>query len=79
MLVMDDEGMIRDIAAAMLSHLGYEVTTCAGGSVPASLAAVEATLRSKSTVVLHSAQTSRCSCRTARRSGAVRSRAKSTH
>ncbi|GEM_PF-3970372 len=30
-LVMDDEEMIRDIAAAMLTHLGYEVTTCASG------------------------------------------------
>jgi len=30
-LVMDDEAMIRDIAAAMLSHLGYQVATCADG------------------------------------------------
>lgn len=30
-LVMDDDEMIRDIAATMLKHLGYEVTTCAGG------------------------------------------------
>ena len=30
-LVMDDEEMIRDIAASMLTHLGYEVTTCATG------------------------------------------------
>ena len=30
-LVMDDEAMIRDIAAAMLSHLGYQVATCANG------------------------------------------------
>ena len=30
-LVMDDEKMIRDIAAQMLSYLGYEVTTCADG------------------------------------------------
>lgn len=30
-LVMDDEEMIRDIAAAMLTYLGYEVTTCASG------------------------------------------------
>lgn len=30
-LVMDDEEMIRDIATAMLKHLGYEVTTCASG------------------------------------------------
>ncbi|WP_169309159.1 ATP-binding protein [Desulforhopalus sp. IMCC35007] len=30
-LVMDDEEMIRDIAASMLTHLGYEVTTCAAG------------------------------------------------
>lgn len=30
-LVMDDEEMIRAIAAAMLRHLGYEVVTCASG------------------------------------------------
>jgi len=30
-LVMDDEKMIRDIASALLSHLGYTVTTCTGG------------------------------------------------
>ncbi len=30
-LVMDDEEMIRDIADAMLSHLGYTVTTCTRG------------------------------------------------
>jgi two-component system, cell cycle sensor histidine kinase and response regulator CckA len=30
-LVMDDEEMIREIAATMLTHLGYEVTTCEGG------------------------------------------------
>jgi PAS domain S-box-containing protein len=30
-LVMDDEEMIRDIAATMLSHLGFEVRTCASG------------------------------------------------
>ena len=30
-LVMDDEEMIRDIAATMLTYLGYEVTTCASG------------------------------------------------
>lgn len=30
-LVMDDEEMIRDIASSMLTHLGYDVTTCAGG------------------------------------------------
>ena len=30
-LVMDDEEMIREIAAEMLGHLGYEVTTCASG------------------------------------------------
>ena len=30
-LVMDDEKMIRDIAAHILSFLGYEVTTCADG------------------------------------------------
>ncbi len=30
-LVMDDEEMIRDIAATMLSYLGYEVTTCTSG------------------------------------------------
>lgn len=28
---MDDEEMIRDIAATIFTHLGYEVTTCAGG------------------------------------------------
>ena len=31
-LVMDDEKMIRDIAARVLSFLGYEVTTCADGA-----------------------------------------------
>ncbi|GFE61285.1 PAS domain S-box protein [Geobacter sp. AOG2] len=30
-LVMDDDGMILDLAAKMLNLLGYEVTTCAGG------------------------------------------------
>jgi two-component system, cell cycle sensor histidine kinase and response regulator CckA len=30
-LVMDDEEMILEIAAEILSHLGYEVTTCATG------------------------------------------------
>lgn len=30
-LVMDDEEMIRNIAATMLTHLGYQVTTCASG------------------------------------------------
>jgi two-component system, cell cycle sensor histidine kinase and response regulator CckA len=30
-LVMDDEEMIRELAAEMLSHLSYEVTTCATG------------------------------------------------
>jgi PAS domain S-box-containing protein len=30
-LVMDDEEMIRDLAAEMLAHLGYTVTTCATG------------------------------------------------
>jgi two-component system, cell cycle sensor histidine kinase and response regulator CckA len=30
-LVMDDEDMIREIAASMLAHLGYEVTTCIDG------------------------------------------------
>jgi len=30
-LVMDDEEMIRDLAAAMLSHLGYQVATCTNG------------------------------------------------
>ncbi|MGA7827737.1 MAG: ATP-binding protein [Geobacteraceae bacterium] len=30
-LVMDDEEMIRELAAEMLEHLGYEVTTCASG------------------------------------------------
>jgi CheY-like chemotaxis protein len=30
-LVMDDEEMIRDIARAMLEHLGYAVTTCSDG------------------------------------------------
>ena len=30
-LVMDDEQMIRDIAAQILSFLGYQVTTCADG------------------------------------------------
>ena len=31
LLVMDDEEMIRDLAAAMLEELGYRVTTCANG------------------------------------------------
>lgn len=30
-LVMDDEEMIRELAAEMLAHLGYEVTTCTSG------------------------------------------------
>ena len=30
-LVMDDESMVREIAAGMLSYLGYQVTTCATG------------------------------------------------
>ena len=30
-LFMDDEKMIRDIASSMLTHLGYEVTTCSCG------------------------------------------------
>ena len=30
-LVMDDEEIIRDIASAILTYLGYKVTTCAGG------------------------------------------------
>ncbi len=30
-LVMDDEEMIRNIAEAMLTHLGYNVTTCSNG------------------------------------------------
>ncbi len=30
-LVMDDEELIRNIAAAMLSHLGYSVTSCKDG------------------------------------------------
>ncbi len=30
-LVMDDEEMVRDIATMMITHLGYEVTTCANG------------------------------------------------
>ncbi|ABK97706.1 multi-sensor hybrid histidine kinase [Pelobacter propionicus DSM 2379] len=30
-LVMDDEEMIRELAAEILGHLGYEVTTCASG------------------------------------------------
>lgn len=30
-LVMDDEAIIRDLAATMLDHLGYEVRTCADG------------------------------------------------
>lgn len=30
-LVMDDEEVIRELAAEMLGHLGYEVTTCATG------------------------------------------------
>ena len=31
LLVMDDEEMIRDLAAAMLGELGYRVTTCKNG------------------------------------------------
>jgi two-component system, cell cycle sensor histidine kinase and response regulator CckA len=31
-LLMDDEQMILDIVSRMLSHLGYEVTTCTDGS-----------------------------------------------
>ena len=31
LLVMDDEEMIRNMAAAMLGSLGYQVTTCASG------------------------------------------------
>ena len=31
-LVMDDDIMIQDIAASMLSHLGYDVTVCADGT-----------------------------------------------
>ena len=30
-LVMDDEETIRDIASSILTHLGYQVTTCADG------------------------------------------------
>jgi two-component system, cell cycle sensor histidine kinase and response regulator CckA len=30
-LVMDDDEMIRAVASSMLTHLGYEVTICAGG------------------------------------------------
>ncbi|MDR3629110.1 MAG: PAS domain S-box protein [Desulfocapsaceae bacterium] len=30
-LVMDDDETVRDIAAAMLTHLGYAITTCADG------------------------------------------------
>ncbi len=30
-LVMDDDEFIRDIASAILTHLGYEVTTCING------------------------------------------------
>ena len=30
-LVMDDEAVIRDLAATMLAHLGYEVRVCADG------------------------------------------------
>ena len=30
-LVMDDEEMIRELAAEMLAHLGYQVTTCTSG------------------------------------------------
>lgn len=30
-LVMDDEEIIRDIASAILTYLGYKVTTCASG------------------------------------------------
>lgn len=31
-LLMDDEEMIRDLAASMLDHLGYDVVTCADGA-----------------------------------------------
>lgn len=37
LLVMDDEEMIRDLAAAMLDELGYRVTTCADGEDAVSL------------------------------------------
>jgi len=30
-LVLDDEEIIRDLASSILTHLGYEVTTCANG------------------------------------------------
>jgi CheY-like chemotaxis protein len=30
-LIMDDDELIRDIASSILTHLGYEVTTCASG------------------------------------------------
>lgn len=30
-LIMDDDEIIRDIAASILTYLGYEVTTCASG------------------------------------------------
>lgn len=30
-LIMDDEGMIRELAAEMLQHLGFQVTTCSTG------------------------------------------------
>lgn len=30
-LVMDDDPIIRDVATTILTHLGYEVTTCASG------------------------------------------------
>jgi PleD family two-component response regulator len=33
-LVMDDEEMVRDVTAAMLSKLGYEVEVAVGGVLP---------------------------------------------
>jgi len=30
-LVMDDDEMIRDLSASILTHLGYQVTTCSSG------------------------------------------------
>lgn len=37
LLVMDDEKIIRDLATEMFTHLGYQVTTCAGGEEAISL------------------------------------------
>ena len=41
-LVMDDEAMVRDVASAMLAHLGYEPVTVADGAAAVELYSREA-------------------------------------